>query len=149
MGSVYPHWYTCYPMLNLIYFYEESLYLARYINFIYHRCICMCVSINLFWSCIEFCMHAFLPFTVHAARSSASFLGNGSILLICLNITDHTISIVLVSELFAGHRRTPIVASLRKPWLILAVWGFASPCVKADKAAFMCGLTYVQLDICG
>ena len=59
----------------------------------------------------------FVPSTVHAARSLAAFLGSGFIPLILLDITDNTFFLVLISELFAGHRRTSIVAITGKKFL--------------------------------
>ena len=55
-----------------------------------------------------------------AARSQAVFLGNGFISLICLDIYDHMLSIILISRPFVGHRRTSIAALARNPSLILA-----------------------------
>ena len=67
---------------------------------------------------------------MHAPWSSVAFLGNGFIPVIRLDITDHTSLMILISRLFAVHRRTSIAALLRTFGLILAVWDVAPSCIK-------------------
>ena len=55
--------------------------------------------------------------------SSAAFLGNGFTPFIFLNITDHTLLMILISGFFAGITRTSIAAPVRTSWLVFAVWG--------------------------
>ena len=58
-----------------------------------------------------------LWFILHAARSVAAFLGNGFIPLILHDITDHTFLMVLISGLFASHKRTSVEKNfLAYPW---------------------------------
>ena len=49
-----------------------------------------------------------LPFIVWAAQSSFAFPVNRVMPLICLNIINHTLSVVLIYGFFAGHRRTKL-----------------------------------------
>ena len=53
-----------------------------------------------------------------AARSSAAFFGNGLVLFMCLDISDHIVSIILISGLFAGQRIAPIRVLARKSCVI-------------------------------
>ena len=78
-----------------------------------------------------------------AARSSAAVLGNGSLALMRLDICDHIFSMILISGLFAGHKRTSIAALARNSWLILAVCGEAPSCMKTALSA------NTWLSICG
>ena len=78
------------------------------------------------------------------AWSSATIQGNGFIPIMFVNIIDHKFSMILMSGFLADNRR--LVTLARTSWLILAVWGFAPPCIKtvlfANAWLSTCGLKW-------
>ena len=82
-----------------------------------------------------------------AARSSVSFLGNRFIQLRRLDIYNHMFSIILISGLVGGHRRTSIAVLARNSWVILAVCMTWSPILHEDTSICQCMIVNVWFNM--